>query len=609
METDLPALFRQTHHGDGETVPGVRLHDILDQLAAPCARLFPPAGGLVLAHEADRAVGVELCVPVAQNASARQTAAQGVAVPAVLHPAGHRGRPAGVVDRADGGALRVAPEPRDGRRRRPPLRDDVLHLLLGQPHLVRAERPERPDAPAVAAGQLRDLALLPQMPVDAVLHDRHPEHGGGGAAVDIAAAAEHVHAPLLPRQIRDHARLDGGVVGNVEDVPLPGHKRRADQLAEHVRHAVKAQLQRLKIAFLDKLADETEPGEMVLRQILNLDKPPRPTSGAARAVILQQPAHAPVGAHGALHGLVFGDAGFPQLLPQLQHAPRRGVCGLVLQLQHRGLVQAVRAHAGGLQPVLELRHAVRILQSREPLHFGHVPCRECLVLRNGCRHKLGVDPDAALVDPRVQRPYLPLKVRHGEAPQPPVNGLLDLYVPLAVGLEPLPLVRRMLRQIPRPPAVGDGGLARLAEIRYERRALPDLLIPQLQRGAGGVQTERQTVHRRQDHRVLPLLRRQVAAQIPRQTGPLKSAVVGDLHRVGVGYPGDHGGKRRRLCRRALIRHRFPAGHIDHLHRPVVPDEGQQQDLKVRGLRILEGPGLGDIGAAVRLQVDEQPALS
>ena len=229
-----------------------------------------------------------------------------------------------------------------------------------------------------------------------------------------------------------------------------------------------------------------------------------------------------------------------------------------------------------------------------------MPGRECFVLRNGSRHEAGVDPDAALVDPRVQRPYLPLEVRHGEAPQPPVDGLLDLHVPLAVGLEPLPLVRRVLRQIPRPPAVGDGGLARLAEIRYERRALPDLLIPQLQRGAGGVQTERQTVHRRQDHRVLPLLRRQIPPGILSETGTLEGAVVGDLHDVGVKDAGHN-------VRHLIVSVRVE--QIQHPHRLIVPCVGEQHDLKVVALDVLKRARLGNIGAAVRLQVDEQPALS
>ena len=87
--------------------------------------------------------------------------------------------------------------------------------------------------------------------------------------------------------------------------------------------------------------------------------------------------------------------------------------------------------------------------------------------------------------------------------------------------------------------------------------------------------------------------------------------MGNLHDVGVKDPHKNGLRLGVLpytpaCSRATVQ---GVRHIDHVYRLIVPGVSQQQDLKIWGLRILEGPGLGYIGAAVRLQVDEQPALS
>ena len=104
-----------------------------------------------------------------------------------------------------------------------------FQFLLWNAHVQCSHRLQRTDRPAVAQGQLRDLAFLPQMTVDTMFFHRNMEHLGGGGAVDVAAPGEHLLPPLLPGDPGDDPCLDCGEVGHEEPAPRPGDKGGADQ--------------------------------------------------------------------------------------------------------------------------------------------------------------------------------------------------------------------------------------------------------------------------------------------------------------------------------------------------------------------------------------------
>ena len=146
------------------------------------------------------------------------------------------------------------------------------------------------DAAAVAEGELCDLPLLSEVSVSAVLLDRHLEHSGGRRAVYIAPVPEDIEPPVLVREPRDHAGLDRGEVRHDEAVPLGRDKSGADELREDLRGFPVEELERLEVPGRDDLASEVEVGDMVLREVLQLNDPARPAPGAVCSVKLKHPA-------------------------------------------------------------------------------------------------------------------------------------------------------------------------------------------------------------------------------------------------------------------------------------------------------------------------------
>ena len=74
----------------------------------------------------------------------------------------------------------------------------------------------RSDSAAISAGERRDLALLPQLPVDAVLHDRYVIHHRGRLAIDVFPRSKRIQDPVLTGEPCDHAGLDGAKVRDDE---------------------------------------------------------------------------------------------------------------------------------------------------------------------------------------------------------------------------------------------------------------------------------------------------------------------------------------------------------------------------------------------------------
>ena len=226
---------------------------------------------------------------------------------------------------------------------------------------------------------------------------------------------------------------------------------------------------------------------------------------------------------------------------------------------------------------------------------------EGVVYRDCGFHQLPVDLHSSLIDARVGRPDLPFEVCHRIAAEAVVDGLSHFNVAPAVLHEPRPLIMGMMWHVSRSAAVGNRWLAGLAEVADERRALFDLLVLQPERRTYSVQAQGQTVVCGQNHRVFPLLRREVPPQVLAQGGPLKCGVVCDLDCVRVEQAGND----------VLVFIVFVvgAGQIKHPNGFVVPCVCDQEDLEVIALDVLEGASLCNVHAAVGFDVYQKPPLT
>ena len=169
-------------------------------------------------------------------------------------------------------------------------------------------------------------------------------------------------------------------------------------------------------------------------------------------------------AGGVQDRLVLFRRGFPQQPPELQDAPRCRICGFVKQVLDGRLVEALDLHARRRQPVLELRHAVWVVQTGEPLQLLHMRLSGCVVDVDRRLRQVNIGQHSSLVCPCVEGLHFSLPFRDRKVQQALVYRSLGFRVPAAVFYKILPLLRGVLRQIPRPASVGDCRLARLAKI-------------------------------------------------------------------------------------------------------------------------------------------------
>ena len=146
------------------------------------------------------------------------------------------------------------------------------------------------------------------------------EHGRRRGFVYLAVGAEHVEPPALVGQPGDYPRFDSAEIRHDEGVSLFGDEGRADQLRKGVRHIAVKHFKRFRITLMHQAPGQIEVGKVVLRQVLHLYEAPGPSSGTVRAVELQQPVYASIGAYGVLHGPVFFYRSFTQFLSEPQYA-------------------------------------------------------------------------------------------------------------------------------------------------------------------------------------------------------------------------------------------------------------------------------------------------
>ena len=146
---------------------------------------------------------------------------------------------------------------------------------------------------------------------------------------------------------------------------------------------------------------------MVLREVLHLNEPPSKSAGSIGPIKLYQAAGAVIRADHRLHGGVFLDAAFSQLLPQGQ-----GQFHLALRtgqkLQHGRFGEGFGFHALFRQPRFELGGAVGVLQPGDGSGLFQVGALEPLVTADGLGHQGAVQQDTPVVDALVEMVVLPL---------------------------------------------------------------------------------------------------------------------------------------------------------------------------------------------------------
>ena len=74
------------------------------------------------------------------------------------------------------GIINIPPELDDVGRSITPVGHDLLQLCIGKVQSIAAHSLHCAHAAAVTAGKLRYFTFLPQVTVDAMLHDRNTEH-------------------------------------------------------------------------------------------------------------------------------------------------------------------------------------------------------------------------------------------------------------------------------------------------------------------------------------------------------------------------------------------------------------------------------------------------
>ena len=122
--------------------------------------------------------------------------------------------------------------------------------------------------PFCNTGKFRLLAFLSEVGILPVLFYRHMKHLACRSTVNIAALIKDLQPPGFAGQKRKHTGFDGGEVGNDEFVPVPRHKRRADEFRQDFRYGVIQCREQGVIPGTDKASRILQMCHVVLRQVL-----------------------------------------------------------------------------------------------------------------------------------------------------------------------------------------------------------------------------------------------------------------------------------------------------------------------------------------------------
>ena len=340
----------------------------------------------------------------------------------------------------------------------PPAGNYVRQVVFWDAHFQSAHCDERTGAALITQRQFSDLALLPQGVFGVALlnfFQRDAEHLARRRLVDFAVGPEHFQPPLLSREPRDDAGFDGAEVSVHQLVAFGRHERRADELGQGIRHGAVEEPQLVLLLVPDGLTSQRELPDVGAREILNLHETARPAACAVGSVELKQPSYPAIGAHSGLDSVVLLGAGLTQLLPDFKHPVSRA--GHSVAFQHSGnrvFPQISDGRVSGLfQPRRELGDAVRVFQPGDGDCLLHEPVTGLRPDFQSAAHHAHVHRHASGVDEQVGLPLFLDVIRHWKGRQPALDLLLGGDVAQAVGLEQIPLIRVMLRQVAVPSTV------------------------------------------------------------------------------------------------------------------------------------------------------------
>ena len=251
----------------------------------------------------------------------------------------------------------------------------------------------------------------------------------------------------------------------------------------------------------------------------------------------------------------------------------------VHDLTDHPLIERCDLDAGpGLDPGLDLLDRLGVLDPGDLLHLLQKIRLDLLIHGRGLPDEGPVEPDAPVVDRLVDVPQIPLRSGDAESLQLLPDRPLRFNVPPVVLDELGPLLRSVLRQVPRPLSVGLGRPAGHREEPDQVPSLADLLLVlrKTKDDADVAQGPRKAKLCSLDHGIEPLLRRHRNPQMSRQAGPFKISIVGRFHDIRILQ-----GRGDRIELDLLrSRERWSLRcHVDHVDRIIVKGIGQQQDLK------------------------------
>ena len=127
------------------------------------------------------------------------------------------------------------------------------------------------------------------MAVDAVLLDRHPEHGTGAGTVNVAALSKDLLTPRFAGKPCNDAGFNSTEVGNEELGTFPWNKGGTDKLAERIRDILIQKLNCIEVAGAHQPTGLLQVGQMILRQVLHLDKATGPAARSVSTIELEHP--------------------------------------------------------------------------------------------------------------------------------------------------------------------------------------------------------------------------------------------------------------------------------------------------------------------------------
>ena len=437
------------------------------------------------------------------------------------------------------GGLHVIPELYDGGVGPSPALYDIRQFLFGQSAAEGAHVDQRALAALVTQSQRGNFALGPIGVFRVSLFDllqRNSKHLGSRGLVDLPVAPEDIQHPLFTSEPGNHPGLDGREVSVDEHHSGSGHEDRADQRRQRGGDTAVDRLQSIQLPVLDQLAGKRRRRNGIMGEVLYLHQPSGLPPSTIGAIELHKPADPTVKTDSDLQGVVFLGAGLSQLLADLQH-PGGLIAGHPLRQQVLdGIFAEIPQFFAGLflQPFGELCHTVGVRQSRKPGGLFQQGGPGGFSAPEGTIHERDIHGHAPQVDGLIHLPLALDFVGYREIFQPAGDLHLGHHVLGVVGLEQIPFIRVMLREVSGAPAVGFGGLAGHTEIPDQGLAGGQLpfVFGKAQRLAGGVQAQRIPAIGRLQLRVPPLgkpqLRRPTGTlfqmEIPAEAVPLERGV-------------------------------------------------------------------------------------